>query len=371
MKESEKLLLKYLEGQASPEEQAIVESWYHNLHTADVSGFDELQKQQQLELIRQQLPGYPIKKIRRWPRIAAAAILLFALGSGIFYYSLSSRDNKLVTVPQHKDIAPGAVGATLTLANGEQILLGDAGEGEIARQAGVSVSKTADGQILYQILGGSANDQSSNTLSTANGQTYVVTLPDQTKIWLNAASSLTYSTALYTSKGQRKVELTGEAYFEVAKDKTHPFVVKTGDLEVEVLGTHFNINSYADEAAISTTLLEGSVRVIHGQRKEIIRPGQQAIATAAGIAVKEVDLDEIVDWKEGDFALNHINFKTAMRKIARWYDVEFIYDSSVPLDMEAGGWISRKNNLSAVLKLIESSGLAHFKIEGRKVYVSK
>lgn len=370
MKESEKLLLKYLDGQATPEEQAIVESWYDGLQVPDVSGFDERNKQRQLEIIRQQLPGYPIKKIRSWPRIAAAASLLFVLGAGIFYYSQLSKNNNLTTTPQLVDIAPGTFGATLTLENGKRILLGSAGEGEIARQAGVTVTKTADGQILYQISGNANNDQRTNTLSTANGQTYVVTLPDQTKIWLNAASSLTYSTALYTS-GRRKVELKGEAYFEVATDKTHPFVVKTGDQEVEVLGTHFNINSYADEAAISTTLLEGSVRVIKGHRKEVLRPGQQALVNSTGIAVKEVDPDEIVDWKEGDFSLNHINFKTAMRKIARWYDVEFVYDNTVPLDMEAGGWISRKNNLSAVLNLIESSGLAHFNVQGRKVYVSK
>ncbi|MFD1770430.1 FecR family protein [Sphingobacterium suaedae] len=370
MKESEKLLRKYLDGKATAEEQARVERWYANLEVPDVSGFDEQQKRQQLEVIRRQLPGYPLKKIWRWPRIAAAAVLLFALGTGVFYFYVPSTDKNLTTAPGHEDIAPGTVGATLTLANGKRILLGNAQEGEIAHQAGVTVTKTADGQILYKILGSTKDEHSTNTLSTDNGQTYVVTLPDQTKIWLNAASSLTYSSALYT-QGQRRVELKGEAYFEVAKDKVHPFVVKTDHQEVEVLGTHFNINSYADEAGTSTTLLEGAVRVVQGQRRQILRPGQQAVTTEKGITVREVGLDEVVDWKDGDFALNHIEFKTAMRKIARWYNVEFIYDSTVPKDLEAGGWISRDNNLSAVLKLIESSGLAHFKVQGRKVYVSK
>ncbi|QQT26009.1 FecR family protein [Sphingobacterium spiritivorum] len=370
MKESEKLLLKYLNGDVTPQQQAIVEKWYADLNVPDSSGFTDLEKQQQLDMIRKHLPGNKPRQVKIWPRIVAAASVLLIIAGGIFYYNRTFHADQSNLLTHNSDIPPGHTGATLTLANGKQIVLSAAGEGQIAEEAGMRVTKTADGQIMYEILEAKATSDKTNTLSTANGQTYVLTLPDQTKIWLNAASSLTYNTTLY-SEGKRQVQLQGEAYFEVAKDPKYPFIVKSGSQSVEVLGTHFNINSYADEEAISTTLIEGSVRVAEGERKRILKPGQQAVNTGTAMTVQTVDTESTVDWKDGDFVLNHVDFKTAMRKIARWYDVEVIYDPNVPADIEAGGWISRKNNLSAILKLIESSGLVHFKVEGRKVYVSK
>ncbi|SUJ26735.1 fec operon regulator FecR [Sphingobacterium spiritivorum] len=370
MKESEKLLLKYIEGKATARQQTIVEKWYADLEVTDTSGFTDLEKQQQLDSIRQQLPGHKAQRIKLWPRIMVAASVLLIIAAGVIYYKRAFQTGQIHALTHASDISPGHTGATLTLADGRQIILSDAEEGEIAQEAGMRVTKTADGQILYQILETEAGNNKTNTLSTANGQTYVLTLPDQTKIWMNAASSLTYNTTLY-SAGKRKVELTGEAYFEVAKDKKHPFVVKTANQEVEVLGTHFNINSYEDEKGVSTTLIEGSVRVKSGQSSQLLKPGQQAVNTADGIVVNEVDMESILDWKDGDFSLNEVDLKTAMRKISRWYNVEIVYSPSVPADIQTGGWISRKNKLSAVLRLMESSGLVHFKVEGRTVYVSK
>jgi len=375
MKESERLLQKYVEGTATPQEQAIIEQWFADLNVEDASGFTDIQKQQQLESIRQQLPGYPIKRIAPWRRMVAAASIVLVIGAGILLYT----NRYILDTPQKantqvsnrtNDASPGKIGATLTLANGQQIKLTDSGNGEIAKESGVIVTKTADGQLTYQIKETKGKQDQMNTLSTANGETYAVILPDNSKIWLNAASSLTYSAALYMG-GQRKVLLRGEAYFEVAKDSEHPFVVQTAKQEVQVLGTHFNINSYANEANEETTLLEGSVRVVGGGNEQVLKPGQQAVNTGEGITVKRVDIENIMDWKDGDFALNNVDLKAAMRKIARWYDVEIIYAPDLPTDIQTGGWISREKHLSAVLKLIESSGLVHFKVDGRKVYVSK
>ncbi|RKR82376.1 FecR family protein [Mucilaginibacter gracilis] len=308
--------------------------------------------------------NYPFFK--RWA--AAAAILIVA--GGLFYYS-QNKPSKNNTQLVANDVAPGQHTATLTLANGQKIVLSNAATGQIAKQAGVSIAKTTNGRVVYTVAGnGDAETGQLNTLSTAKGETYQVNLPDGTQVWLNAASSLTYPARFVGA--DRKVKLIGEAYFEVAKDKSHPFKVTTNTQEVTVLGTHFNINAYSDETAVATTLLEGSVKVASNTNTEIIKPGQQTLTTARGITINNNPIIEgITDWKDGDFALNNQNFKTAMRKIARWYDVEIIYDASIPDTMQAGGWISRNNNISAILKLIESSGQVHFKVEGRRILVRK
>ncbi|WP_091151033.1 FecR family protein [Mucilaginibacter pineti] len=307
---------------------------------------------------------------RLWIRIAAAASIILVSGIGFYFY----QGSKTLTIDQVQqlasDVAPGKQGATLTLANGKKIRLTEAANGKLASQSGVTITKSANGQLIYQIENSNANENQVNTLSTTSGETYQVRLPDGSDVWLNSASSLTYKASL-NEQGKRIVNLTGEAYFQVAKDKAHPFIVKTNKQEIEVLGTHFNVNSYNDEPAVATTLVEGSVKVTSGNSKQTIKPGEQAKSNGGDIKVNEVDIENVTDWKEGDFYLNHVNFKTAMRKIARWYNVEIIYDASVPADIESGGWISRNNKLSAVLESIETSGLVHFKVEGNKIYVSK
>ncbi|MDR2272970.1 MAG: DUF4974 domain-containing protein [Sphingobacterium sp.] len=316
----------------------------------------------------------PRPKVRQitfksWLRVvAAAAIVVLSIGAGLLYFKLNTGQRQLA---HNNDISPGKLGATLTLANGKKIKLGDAANGEITADAGISVRKTADGQLLYLIKGSTGNEHQINTLSTTNGETYGLILSDKSKVWLNAGSSLTYSTDLNVD-GKRRVKLEGEGYFEIAKDSAHPFVVESKDQEVEVLGTHFNINAYGDGPAIATTLLEGSVKVSTDTHiSKIIKPGEQALNTKHAINIATVDVERITAWKDGGFALSGENLRTAMKEIARWYDVEVLYDSSVPNELETGGWISRNNKLSEVLKLIESSGQVRFKIEGRKVYVSK
>lgn len=306
-----------------------------------------------------------------WMRIAAAAISVMVLGAGLFFYKQNVKQEQPTQIAYKNDIAPGKSGATLTLADGKKIRLDEAINGELAQEAGVVITKSADGQLVYEITDRLDKFNKVNTLSTNKGETYKVRLPDGSVVWLNTASSLTYAANL-NSSGKRRVKLEGEAYFEIAKDKTHPFVVESKGQEVEVLGTHFNVNTYDHESGIATTLLEGSVKVTSGiNASRIIKPGEQALSDRGSIKVSKANIESTMAWKDGGFALTGDGFKTAMNKIARWYDVEVIYDSSVPDELEAGGWISRNNKLSAVLKLIESGGQVHFKIEGRKVYVSK
>jgi transmembrane sensor len=293
----------------------------------------------------------------------AAAIALAVFGLVFFMFAHKEKRNLYAT-----EIGPGTTGATLTLANGKKIKLSDVKSGELAKEAGVTINKSATGQLVYEIESLAAADDQVNTLSTTNGETYQLRLPDGSRIWLNATSSLRYAPNLMQN-GRRVVQLDGEAYFEVAHDKKHPFIVESRGQSVEVLGTHFNVNAYKDESQIATTLLEGSVKVTVKGKAQLIKPGQQALNKGGLLQVNEVNPEDITDWKEGDFFLNHVDFKTAMRKIARWYDVEIVYDVPVPEDLESGGWMSRRNNLYTVLKAIEGTGLAKFRLEGKKVHV--
>lgn len=334
----------------------------------------ELDEREQYELLQSIYNHDRIKSkkssIRQlWPKIIAAAVITLVLFGVVLFY-FPSNDRKFFPLAVNKnDANPGTAGATLTLANGKRIKLSTMENGQLAEEGGVKIKKTAKGEIIYEILDAAGNHQALHTLSTTNGETFQLTLPEGSKVWLNSASSLTYTTSIKKS-GKRMVQLVGEAYFEIARDKSHPFIVKTASQEVEVLGTHFNINSYKDEPFTATTLLEGSVKVSSKVGNQILKPGEQSIINDRALRVHPVNVENTIDWKNGDFVLNNQNFKTALRKIGRWYDVEVIYDSSIPDDIESGGWISRKAKLSEVLKSIESTGQVRFRIENKKIYVS-
>jgi len=308
----------------------------------------------------------------RW---AAAAIILFALGSLIYLYSGSnSLFHKQRTYAS--DAIPGGNKAILVLADGRKISLSDINNGDVAKEAGLSITKTADGQLVYNVLeeskSGAAKEDTFNTIETPKGGVWQIKLPDGSSVWLNAASSLTYPISFAKGK-KRMVELKGEAYFEVSKDKDHPFVVKTAKQEVEVLGTHFNINSYADESDVKTTLLEGSVKVVpylEGQ-SEILKPGEQSILNAKGMNIKEVDADEAIDWKNGYFMFNNERQESIMRKIARWYNVQIEYADASAKDVMYYGSISRFENVSKVLRKFEQTGEVRFEINKNKITVYK
>lgn len=307
-------------------------------------------------------------KVKLWPKVAiavSATIALIFLGNYFFNYNHQPLIENSQLVKQ--DVAPGSIGATLTLANGIKIKLSESANGQLAKEAGVLISKTSDGKISYQIQKAASEKNNLNILSTAKGESYQVRLPDGSTVWLNSASSLKYP-ASFAKLKTRLVELKGEAYFEVIKDKKHPFIVKTTKQEVKVLGTHFNINSYDDEPITKTTLLEGSVQI---NKTIVLKPGEQAINSSAGIKVKTVDADNAIGWKNGDFVFNEESFGEAIREISRWYNVDIVYDGVVATNILPGGWISRKNNISVVLKRMEAAGQMHFKIEGRRITITE
>ncbi len=306
-----------------------------------------------------------------WPRIAvAAAIITVAFASGILYYN---RQYKITEQGENyaNDIAPGRNGATLTLADGRKIRINDVHSGNIAEQSGVRISKDENGQVSYEIINNNNGKIAYNTLSTTRGEQTRVRLPDGSLVFLNAASSLRYPTS-FTRLMQRKVELNGEGYFEVAKDREHPFIVRSGAQEVEVLGTHFNINSYNDETIKKTTLLEGSVKVQADMQQAVtLSPGQQAALSPEGkILIEAVDTETVVAWKNNRFMFDGEDIQTVMRMVARWYNVEVEYVGDISTEKFMGG-VSRFDNVSKVLRSLESTGKVRFKIEGKKIYITK
>lgn len=303
-----------------------------------------------------------------WTRIAAAAAILLVVGVGILFYTNSVEQVAPQVGVYTNDIAPGKMGATLTLANGKKIFITDANAGVIGNQSGVKISKTVEGKIVYEITDNNASASEYNTLSTVRGQQTEVHLPDGSLVFLNAASSIRYPASFARLK-ERRIELSGEAYFEISKDKAHPFIVKTTKQEVEVLGTHFNINSYEDEGSVKTTLLEGSVKVTAAGESKLLKADQQAELSSGNMEIKTVDTELAVAWKNNKFIFESQQVTEIMRMVARWYNIEVIYKGKIPEDRYSGT-VSRFDQVSNVLRILESSGGVHFKIEGRKIYVS-
>lgn len=306
------------------------------------------------------------RKLRIWPRLAVAAAAIAAITLGVWFYYGSDKPNSdhKARIAVQDDIQPGGNKATITLADGKVIDLSAVKNGVVIKKDGMSYS---DGDTLQH---GDFAKVQTLTASTPNGGTYNFVLPDGSKVYLNTATTIKFPSDF--GRGKREVELlSGEAFFEISKNKQHPFIVRNASQQVEVLGTQFNVNAYSNEPAIATTLVEGSIKITTGAFSKIIKPGEQSINNGKNLEVREVSTEEVIDWTRGDFYLNHIDFKTAMRKIARWYDVEVVYDASVPNEMEAGGWISRDKTLSEVLQAVEAAGQVHFRIEGKKIIISK
>lgn len=309
-------------------------------------------------------------------RYAAAAMVLLSVCAGFWVYFANTK--QLQQLVQHQQpataIVPGSNKAFLTLNNGTKINLTSASNGALAKEAGIEITKTADGQLLYKIQGNgkTGNPALYNTIETPKGGQYQIQLPDGTKVWLNAVTTLKYALNFASAK-ERRVELEGEAYFEVAKDKLHPFKVISKKQEVEVFGTHFNVNAYTNEPEIKTTLLEGSVQVVTTDTrkeriKELLKPGQQSILALNKMKVVPVDAEAEVTWKNGRFTFANEPIEQIMRKIARWYDVEIVYKGDMKEKVFAGT-LSRYANISNLLNAIAATNTVHFKIEGRRVIV--
>ncbi len=306
----------------------------------------------------------PIFK-RTWFKIAAAAILLF----GIFtFYKLGLGKNNLkqqVAKTNSADMAPGGNKAVLTLADGSKIVLDSAANGNLTNQGNTTIIKL-DGKLAYTASGNNG-EVLYNTISTPKGGMYQIVLSDGSKVWLNAASSLRFPTA-FTGK-QRNVELSGEAYFEIEKNAAMPFNVTVSEMNVQVLGTHFNVMAYNEESEIKTTLLEGAVKVTKGSALGLLKPGKQASLDNNGaIIITDAEIEKDLAWKNGMFFFENNDIKTIMQQLNRWYDADISYQGNVT-SRRFTGQISRYINLSGVLKMLELTGDIHFKIEGKKILV--
>ncbi|AOM76150.1 FecR family protein [Pedobacter steynii] len=305
----------------------------------------------------------------RW---VAAAVILITFGLGVYFYS-AVREGRPGSNPERyaTDVPPGGNKAILKLADGSEISLTDAENGALVKQAGINIVKAADGQLVYHINPSKTSPEGYNTITTPRGGQYQVNLPDGTKVWLNAASSLKFPLS-FTDQKTRMVELSGEAYFEVTKNKHQPFKVISTSASIggrtqvlEVLGTHFNVNAYADEESIRTTLLEGSVRLNH---QLTLKPGEQSIFAHDHFHVVPADTEETIAWKNGYFMFANEDLQHIMRKISRWYDLEIIYQGKIT-DNTFIGTVSRFKEVSEVLNILELTKTVHFKIEGRKIIV--
>ncbi|RZK42463.1 MAG: FecR family protein [Pedobacter sp.] len=303
---------------------------------------------------------------RLWPWIAAAASIVIAFFViGQFYKSTDLNNETLAKID---DIAPGKVGATLTLANGKKIRLSSAANGQIANEAGITVTKTADGQLIYEIQKGTTDGEHRlNTLTTEKGESYRVRLQDGTIIWLNAASKLTYPENL-SGVSIREVHLSGEGYFQVAKDKLHPFVVTTNNQRIQVLGTAFNVSAYEDDQITKTTLEEGSVKVNVGKNEQTLIPGQQAISKDNKIKIQDGDLEEALAWKNGYFRFKEENITSIMTKLSRWYNVDIEYIGE-PTKETFTGTVDKNKKISQVLQMLQSTNGVSFKIKERRISV--
>lgn len=362
----------------APENESVLSSILENSFLHDeFEGQDATERTQRLqERIMKEVNIPPLtlphsrvyffKRPSTW--MAAASIFLLTLFGFLFLKSnfFSTKKEPLTKVEVAKnDILPGRSGAILTLANGEKILLDSLVNQQQAHQAGADLSLHSD-QVTYTPSTDAKPVITYNFLEVPRGRQFQVVLSDGTKVWLNAASSLRYPTAF--SGNDRAVEVNGEAYFEVAHDESKPFLIKKGDVEVRVLGTHFNINAYDEEDQSYVTLLQGLVEIKKGSQAIKIFPGQQAQIQEKIKVVEGVDTDEVIAWKEGKFQFGETaDIKTVMRQISNWYDVDVVYNGSITKHI--GGTISRDVKLSQLLKVLETTGAVRFKVEGRTIEV--
>lgn len=380
------LVTRFVAGEITFAELKELEDWKKE-NPANLALFEELinnknstQAVKRMQSYKTELKLEQIKSLREdrkaktplipllWQKILAAASIIALLGFLLFtYYKREKEDISIGNMIGMIDVSPGSNKAILTLQNGKRIFLSDSLKGEIANDHGVSINKTGEGQISYSENGINKSLESvvTNRIETPIGGQFHLVLPDGTKVWLNSASALKYPVVF---NGQlRKVELIGEAYFEVAPNKAMPFIVKTPSQQVEVLGTKFNINGYVNEGNTKTTLIEGSVRVTLSQQmasragEVILKPGQQAIQRQKAIVIQLADIETAIAWKNGMLEFKDAPIDDIMRQVARWYNLDIAYEGNVPKDLFTGG-ISRKSNLDNLLKIFRMSRI-NFKLE--------
>lgn len=360
------ILERFKQGTATEAELALLETWYLTYREEGAENPDIVERLAAVDQVwaRLEKEHRPVRQIflRRWQSVAAAIVIIFAIGAYFLY-----RPAPAISVSQlansKKDIPPAANKATLSIAGGDILNLDSS-------RTGIAVH---NGDVRYDdnsAVPGQGSLASSPlatrlTLQTPMGGTYRLTLPDSSVVWLNAASRLVFPST-FKGQQQRVVELNGEAYFEVAKNREQPFIVKSRGQQVEVLGTHFNINCYDDESLTKTTLLEGSIRI----GDVILKPGEQAVKNGADIKTGMVNTDEVTGWKNNYIVFQDEKIQSVMRKISRWYNMEIVYEGELPTD-DFGGRVSNRAYVSQVLRKLELTNKVHFKIAGRKIIVSR
>ena len=369
LEEFNELFKKYEDGALSDDEKRLLERWYNQYAAESESRVGRSELEERLKSIADKIPlRYGAAKIRRISyRIAAAAAVLIFLSTGAWwFYSRDTAENQLV----QNDIAPGSNKAVLTLADGRTIDLSEeqsgiiVGDDNISYQDGSALTAVSD-----MIKGG--RKAALLKLTTPQGGTYQITLPDGTKVWLNAASTLKYPSRFIGKT--RKVEISGEAYFEVMPDVHRPFKVLSAGQEIEVTGTTFNVQVYADEPEIKTTLVEGSVQIVNQISKAVrkLQPGEQSTVLDGSTRVSQVDVSEYTAWKDGLFRYNNQPLEAIMRNVSRWYRIKVIYEDASLKNERFVGMVSRYSNISGTLAVLEEVGGVHFTIEGNTVTVSK
>ena len=305
-----------------------------------------------------------------WWKFAAAAVVLLVGFAAFFKFQKSGNDHPVAVIKSEiTDIPPGGNRALLTLSDGSTIMLDSAKNGLLTKQGSAEITKTDDGHLVYKLMNGAKNiaDNQMNMLSTPKGGQYQLTLPDGSKVWLNASSSIRFPAVF--SDNERIVEITGEAYFEVAKNKKRPFRVFFSGSEVEVLGTVFNVMAYQDEQSTKTTLVEGAVALKNGGRKKRLKPGQQGSVFSSGeIVMTAVDMEAAIAWKKGLFYFRDAGIEEVMRQASRWYDIDVSYTGKIPV-RQFTGKVARNVNISELLNMLRYVGV-NCRVENKKIIVS-
>ncbi|WP_342645402.1 FecR domain-containing protein [Mucilaginibacter sp. CSA2-8R] len=372
---------KYTAGQCSVEETRTLMQYKDEFElkklpwSTDMGNRDEI-KVLLLHQLRTQIQADVPKSGSAFKKLAIAASLLITLSIGFFFLpdykkKQSNKQQRFAKqlLPQPV-ISPGGNKAILILANGNMVNLDGTDKGIVSTQGTAQVTKLSNGKLVYKETSQTSNKTlvAYNTIATPRGGQYQLTLTDGTKVWLNAASSLKFPTTF--SGAERLVELTGEAYFEVAKNKSMPFKVMAKGVNVNVLGTHFNVMAYQDESTVQTTLLEGAVRLTKDDAEATLIPGEQGMINTNGqnFTVKHVKVEDVVSWKDGSFNFENENIKTIMRQVSRWYDVDIAYEGTLA-KQNFGGSVSKFKDISFLLKTLELTGTVHFKTDGRRITV--
>lgn len=367
---------KWLKNTITPEERIMLDQWYEAdpgeplLWTGEDESETELSARLQEDFRKLQKTNRR-KHTKTWS-IAAAAMLVLSLS--IAWYFITQNNHKLNAVATKNNILPGANTAVLTLANGKKINLDSIANEGLIEEAGLKITKTSDGRLLYTSSHPDNGNSGSlwNTIETPRGGQYEIHLPDGTKVWLNAASKLVYPVSFKNVK-ERSIQLYGEAYFEVEKMKSGlPFTVHTHQQKITVLGTHFNVNCYEEEAEVKTTLLEGIVQVNVGDQpndKVILKPGEQSISSAGRLRVNKVKAVDYIDWKDGYFKFDNESLVSIMRRVSRWYNVSVRYEEETLKQQRFSGTVSRFKNIAELLEKLELTGPVRFSITGKQITV--